>query len=242
MRFKDFLGETRRRTDRYGFVDYEDEMSASSNKWESKHEYKFDFDRFFKDCAPYLDAIKGTGAGDLAKHGSRSAPDEWTIINWEPRPEPRDSPKKLHDEMNRFFKEKFGWAARSHAMFVTGDYEQAKTYGPISLIFPIGKFQSLWSPDVYDQYHVYSDMRDSLWREQKRPNADLFDNEYREQVAVATAKKLQAADWRFNTDLRKGLETKHEIMMFAPRFYIVRMWTDTHDEIVKQLKERGIVT
>lgn len=200
-------------------------------------EQKFNLDKFFKECEPYLTEITGIDRSHLAKHGTRTAPNQWEIVEFQPRMGPRDSQRRLHDEVNAFFKEKFDWAARSHALFVTGDYEQAKTYGPTTLVFPIGKIQTLWSPDVYDMYHVYSDAKDQLRRRGKPGLEDTIIND----AVDITIESIKESTWYFNRRLKEGLETGHEIMLFAPAYYEVRMWTDTYDLVMGALKEKGII-
>lgn len=201
-------------------------------------EQAFNLDKFFKDCAPFLEEIKGISDKHLAKHGTKTAPNRWGITEFQVRHEPRNSPPALHQGVNAFFKEKFGWAARSHSMFVSGDYEQASTYGPVCLVFPIGKFQTLWSPEVYDLYHEYSNAKDTLRR---GGTSDEWDSLV-DKATVNTITYVEHANWHFNTELKQGLKAGNEIMLFAPTYYQIRMWSDTHDAVLAALKERGITT
>lgn len=198
---------------------------------------KLDLDRFYEDCAPFLEEIKGVKKDDLAMHGSKTAPSDWQITTIERRGEARNTPAALHDSMDAFFKQKFGWAARSAAMFVTGEYGQATTYGPVSLVFPIGKFQTLWSPQVYDLYHTFSDIKDARRR---AGQSDQWDDLVRD-AAKDAFEQLSKAEWLHNQELKRALKSSHEIMLFAPKVYIVRMWTDTHDELLASLKDKGFI-
>jgi serine/threonine protein kinase len=69
---------------------------------------------------------------------------------------PRDSDLRVHKASNRWFKEKFGVAARSRAVFCTTDIEQTKDYcGNYGYTFEITpfhgeNFQLIFSEDIYD--------------------------------------------------------------------------------------------
>ena len=62
---------------------------------------------------------------------------------------PRDTPKKLHDVLDYYFKKKFGKKLRSETLFCTGSIETAKEFGAPYMVFPIGKYEVYWS-DIND--------------------------------------------------------------------------------------------
>ena len=68
---------------------------------------------------------------------------------------PKDSPIKTHNILDKLFKKKFGWKARSNAIFCTGNIHTAAAYGKnVYMIFPIGKYKFLWSPEIDDLYET----------------------------------------------------------------------------------------
>lgn len=69
--------------------------------------------------------------------------------------EPRDSPKWLHDAMNKKFVSKVGLPLRSASLFVVGDIDQADNYGQPFMIFPIGDFHYAWSDKTADPTHEF---------------------------------------------------------------------------------------
>lgn len=56
-----------------------------------------------------------------------------------------------------FFKEKFGWKARSEGIFCASDIMVSNDYGIVSIFFPIGKYSYLWSPNMIDLYAKFAD-------------------------------------------------------------------------------------
>lgn len=63
---------------------------------------------------------------------------------------PRDTGEMVHQAMDQWFYENFGIKYRSQAISCTSDYYDAVEYGTPHLIFPIGKFRYIWSPDAND--------------------------------------------------------------------------------------------
>lgn len=64
---------------------------------------------------------------------------------------PLDMPLKTHKVLNDLFKQKFGWKARE-GIFCTSILTNS-AYGMYKyIILPIGQYQYVWSPYVYDLY------------------------------------------------------------------------------------------
>jgi hypothetical protein len=61
-------------------------------------------------------------------------------------------PADVHEELNEYFIDKFGWAARSEGLFTTGSIQFAKIYGTVFQIYPADDYQFLWSPAIQDLY------------------------------------------------------------------------------------------
>jgi hypothetical protein len=55
----------------------------------------------------------------------------------------------LHNFLNKLFDKKFGWEARN-GVAATGLHDEADMYGHAHVIFPIGNFEYVWSPEVTD--------------------------------------------------------------------------------------------
>ena len=72
---------------------------------------------------------------------------------------PRNSSPKFHDFLDNFLKEKFGLAGRSESLFATRLKSVARGYAGgdsqgVYRIFPIGNYQTLWSPVIDDAFNV----------------------------------------------------------------------------------------
>lgn len=66
--------------------------------------------------------------------------------------EPVDTPKQIHDMIDRALYKKFGWKPRSEGVFTTGSYSDAHGYGRTYIFFPIGDYEFVWSTTIKDCY------------------------------------------------------------------------------------------
>ena len=78
--------------------------------------------------------------------------------------EPKDVDPWYGDVINMRIKMQGGVANRTNSIFVTGDYHQAKDYGTPVVIFPLGKFDYTWSPDVEDLMLFIDEKRQEFLR------------------------------------------------------------------------------
>ena len=65
------------------------------------------------------------------------------------------------------FYRKFKWKPRSTGVFCTGDKEQAKGYGGLATVWPIGNFKYIWNPEIRDFLDVAIDLSDVPLRDIK---------------------------------------------------------------------------
>lgn len=68
------------------------------------------------------------------------------------RSAPKNMPLVLHQAIDQAFNSIFGFKARTHALFCTGDKSQANSYGKPYAIFPKDGFKFVWSDKVKDLY------------------------------------------------------------------------------------------
>ncbi len=214
MRFKDFLLET--------------------------YPGDFNMEQFLDDCAPYIEAIKGSRAFDLLKHGTKSGPDVWGIRKHEKRIGPRDSDPRLHDAVNDFFVSEFGWDARTDALFASSSWIAPKAYGLIYFVFPVGKFQFLWSPKIEDLWSDVHLLRSAIMKKHK----DMSRDEAMTQAIHDGIELVKNGKWKFNTDLRDAMQMGNEVMLksLSGKYYLIRTSTDFVVEFVKELHRRDILT
>ena len=109
--------------------------------------------QFIKEnCKPYLLA-KGNYNGQLFR-GQYDIDKNFFIGKVRKNREPERTELQLHFLLDKAFLKIFGWKARSQGLFVSGDWGTAATYGDPYVIFPIGEFKFVWSPDYADLYTV----------------------------------------------------------------------------------------
>lgn len=65
---------------------------------------------------------------------------------------PKDMLPETHNFLDLLFKERFRIKARSESVFCTGNRRVAEKYGKTFVIFPVGKYEILWSDKVNDLY------------------------------------------------------------------------------------------
>lgn len=100
-----------------------------------------------RDCKPWLGKAK-----ELVYRGMQKKVDAPFKQEVRADRQPRNTDGELHKAMDDWFNDNFGFRARSAAVFVTGDFDDAKSYGQAYAIFPIGDFKFVWSPNVGDLY------------------------------------------------------------------------------------------
>lgn len=107
------------------------------------------------DCKPYIASLPEGLAGRVLYRGMSPAISNDLDILLTPREmrydrEPRDLDPFTSDIADRWFKERFNWAARSQGVFACGSPSMAGEYGIPHAIFPIGKFLYLWNHHIED--------------------------------------------------------------------------------------------
>lgn len=127
--------------------------------------------------------------------------------------EPADTPTKLHHLLDNWFDKNFGFQARSKALFCNGSAEVAavRSYGKVYLIFPIGTFKYVWSPNVTDLYAVAGTMP-----------TEYYWDEFGDKVPTTP---VEAVD-RFMTrrkytdeNLNEAVQDRNEIMVGCRKYY-----------------------
>ncbi len=62
---------------------------------------------------------------------------------------PKDTPKSIHDYMNKLYKKKFGWPVRN-GISVTSSFTQASMYGNAYVFLPVDGFKFVYNLEIYD--------------------------------------------------------------------------------------------
>lgn len=114
---------------------------------------------------------------------------------------PRDTSDDMHDALNKWFNDKFGFKARTEAVFAYGGDmfpTTIKEYGDTHIIFPIGEIKYVWSPEVEDLY----------------VHLEAYEIENPED-AESNLKQLRYQ----STDLHEALKYGNEIMVKCDKYY-----------------------
>lgn len=95
---------------------------------------------------------------------------------------PKDMDFEIHQKLDNLFDQKFGIKLRSNSLFCTRDYNMAAGYGDfVCLVFPIGKFEYYWNPDVIDLFSIL-DSYEWYHKGNEESLRDIYDSTYGEQL------------------------------------------------------------
>lgn len=189
---------------------------------------QFNLDKFKRNCSFYLDQMKGHHG--YLFHGSKSMPTDYAMMAMKQRTAPRDSPSKLHNEVNQFFEMKFHYPFRN-GLFASGKWSTAKTYGAVGVIFPIGEFE--WLCNTERQFHDLTGHYERNVDLLRTNNPELEYDERSEQAADITLEKLKASKmWNFNINLPQCIANGNEIMLKCNSFYIFDYEGKTFQDVI----------
>lgn len=187
-----------------------------------KDEVREFMQRVAHDCKPFLSA-KREGSVLYRGLGSANAP---VFYNKKIRKDrmPTDTPEEIHDAMDEFFYSKFHVRARSESMFVTGNYTVAKAYGHIYIVYPVGKFEFIWSAKVSDlfatttntvlkKYPQYKDFSLISMEAAKEDGKDM-------DVLKTVDELLYDSDYT-DKDLNAAISSGNEIMVIADSYHAI---------------------
>lgn len=120
---------------------------------------KNNLDNIFFECKYFINDLKKCDKGSFIYRGVNKKVDiEKFKSNLKYR-EPINMRIDIHEKLNKKFHEKFGWNVRN-GVFSIGK----KTFYGIDsyLIFPIGKYEIVWSPEIIDLYGEIEDVLDDI--------------------------------------------------------------------------------
>lgn len=187
------------------------------------NDFKF-FDVIKENCKQYLAEIKDPtkviayrGIRDRGDHGFISVKDTRT------NRQPLDTNKGLSAKIDEWFKREYGIRFRSSANFAAGDSNIAGKFGDVYIMFPIGDYDYVWSPnysDITEDFQQYVEMHAKQYPEE-------YNYIFKEGVKYIHPKHLndfmKDGHYKFNTGLVDAL-TKHkrnEIMIHCKKYYLV---------------------
>lgn len=196
----------------------------------------FDLEKFKQDCAPFLKELKEAGTGVLY-HGSNNHPTDWEIRDFKERSGSRDTPDFIHDELNDLFKEKYGYEFRKW-LFTTGSKRDARMYGPITVIFPIGPdYHYIWSPYVEDMSTHRAGYVDKV----RQTDRHLSYDDQTEKANDEFLHDMATVKFHVDANLGEGLESHNEIHLKCDKFYIFKWIGDTYEQVIRPFIDNEIL-
>lgn len=104
------------------------------------------FDILKKNCNPWITVSKWR---PIYRGSKMINPyDDFVKIPVRPDKQDPDIPSTIQIKFDSLLKDKGHAALLSNSVHVTGDVNDAKMYGRVFVIFPIGEYQISWSPNV----------------------------------------------------------------------------------------------
>jgi hypothetical protein len=130
---------------------------------------------------------------------------------------PRDTPKEVHEYLDKEFKKRFGWNVRSKGVFATANFDAAEDYGTPYYFYPSNGFKVVYS-DKIDDLTLYLDDNNVIHREgNKWITTDVWKSKIDELDIVHEYKQGGPAD------INKALQTFNEVIFKCDFYYIVNV-------------------
>ena len=104
-----------------------------------------------KNCQPFIKEWGGVPHPDQALYRGIDIVWPHYIFNTQPKRKPMGMNLKAQSELDDFFQQEYGHKYRSeYVVFCTGNEAHTQMFGEPHVIFPVGNFSYLWSPDIND--------------------------------------------------------------------------------------------
>jgi hypothetical protein len=174
-----------------------------------------------KDCKPYIDILKKFNFAEYFLTGRRKPLASDPIIKRKVRKnrDALDTPDVIHKWVDNWFYKKFGIKARSQTVFCTSSYGQAMNYGSVYFLFPIGKFEVIWSKKHQDLFR--RSYMDKGLEDYQEYFMDDFANTYVKGNPI------------------DALNSGNEIMLYCKEYYLMRTKNNPVKDIVIDNLELG---
>ena len=176
-----------------------------------------------KRCKPFLNEWDGKR---LLYRGMQGKYYPYGIKTTRTDRKPLDTKPNIHKWLDIVFEKKFGWKVRSESVFTTGSQRETTRYGKPYVIFPMDKYDYLYSlhiPDLYRAMHTSSNILNPIIKDiiinnkdkQYKSVDDIFEvhGEY-----IAT----ELSDYYIkNKDLNNAISMNVEIMIKCNQYFCI---------------------
>jgi len=166
------------------------------------------------DCQQFLHKVARSGKFHPIYYSLSSSPWPKTELKSNRTNPAPSNDAEIRESIDRVFTDQYGRDFRKNALYVSGDPKDAT--GNKHLIFPIGKFDYLWSEKL-------ADLENGLG-----PSEDEGDLYYDMHQADTDAKRdrlvksfLKENEFKYNEGLMECVDKKHELMLECKYFYAI---------------------
>lgn len=185
-----------------------------------------------RDCRPYLMAKEPE---QFLYRGMNS--DEFAAYNKPIRKNriPKDMPEIIHETIDSYFKKHFGVYFRSNAIFTISDYNFADAYGTVYAVYPVGRFQFLWSPNVKDLFTKLA----GILSKNYDVDIDMFKSEDLNKDDIARYRTalndipniLENLKYK-NTDLDNAIDAQTEVMLSGSTYHALSVRHNEKESLI----------
>lgn len=167
-----------------------------------------------RDCQPYLQQIRNNVSSGLYRGVLSHIVYNQNFLKSrvEIDRQPMSTPFRLHAMVDDWFLEHYGNRYRSNSVFATGSDEQARPYGDVFALFPIGDFKFCWSANIHDLYDE--------WGTIERESKTMDEDKLREIIN----KTLTRGEYR-TENLPAAIKSGHEVMLKCEYYYLLNVAT-----------------
>ena len=197
-----------------------------------------------EECQPFLDEFKKiylNGTKLPLRRGMAFQPsDHITKIKVNKNRTPTNTNIRIHNAADQWFLKTFGVKARSQAFFCTSSKKISSDYGFSFFVFPVGKFDIIWSRRVDD---LFMYLREStilksagVEVDDKSKAKEMIDDPsiISDKLLYDTvATMLDSADY-VQGKLDEALASKNEIMVLCDYYYVAE---DSDEEVIEFIKQ-----
>lgn len=167
-------------------------------------------EKIISDCQPFLDAIDGEVNEYRMYRGIKSNED---FMKKKIRSNRKSSstPSRVQEAIDDYFEEQFGIRYRSNSMFASGSSTTVHNYGNPYIVFPIGKYQILWSKQIED---LFMDLPRDLRLETNVE--DLSEEQLKEKIYNF----FNNSNYQ-EGNLKSAIKSENEIMITGKGYYAI---------------------
>lgn len=135
---------------------------------------------------------------------------------------PRDTPPIIHKTLDDHFLKKYGHKYRSNSLFAAGSSSTVMQFGTPHRIFPIGNFDFIWHPDVYDLLdYIHDEAKRKFDDYNDAGNIRLLVRDNPERAKEITNEIISNIQFIKNKRLADAIELDNEIMINCDQYVVL---------------------